>query len=208
MDNYRRGVEFVDAVRRRHMTRHFSGEPIDGDVVDRLLDLATRAPSAGYTQGLDLVVLSAEHARSAFWRAASSAAWRDRQGVESVLHAPVVIAPVVDPSAYLRRYGEPDKHHSGLAGIPAQSWPVPYWSIDAAFAVMTILLAASDAGLGALFFRLHGPAGEVLAALGAPTDRVMIGAIGLGHPAHSVPDGSPVRRPRRVPEDVVHRERW
>jgi nitroreductase len=52
---------------------------------------------------------------------------------------------------------------------------------------MLVLLAADDAGLGALFFRLHAPAQSVLTGLGLPEARVVIGAIALGHPASRPP---------------------
>lgn len=91
--------------------------------------------------------------------------------------------PIADPDAYVERYSSEDKAHSSLHGLPAASWPVPYWIVDAAFSVMLFLLAATDIGLGALFFRLHAPERDVLAGLGLPPDRVTIGAVALGYPA-------------------------
>ena len=61
----------------------------------------------------------------------------------------MLVIPLADEGAYRRRYGEPDKAHTGLADGP---WPVPYWHIDAAMATMNLLLAVVDADLGALFF--------------------------------------------------------
>ena len=68
----------------------------------------------------------------------------------------------------MRRYAEPDKAATGL-GRSAAAWPVPYWTVDAAFAVMTLLLAAEDAGLGALFFGVfQGEAGAARRARACP----------------------------------------
>lgn len=44
-------MEFADVVRKRRMVRHFKPDPIDPEVIDNVLRLAQRAPSAGYTQG-------------------------------------------------------------------------------------------------------------------------------------------------------------
>ena len=50
----------------------------------------------------------------------------------------------------------------------AANWPVPYWQIDTAFATMLLLLAAADAGLGALFFGVFRNAERLLDVLGTP----------------------------------------
>ena len=43
------------------MCRSFTSDPVEPDLVDRLVDLASRAPSAGKTQGWHLVVLEGDH---------------------------------------------------------------------------------------------------------------------------------------------------
>jgi nitroreductase len=51
-------MEFAEVVRRRRMVRHFKPDPIDPDVIDAMLRLAQRAPSAGYTQGQSFVIVT------------------------------------------------------------------------------------------------------------------------------------------------------
>ena len=61
---------------------------------------------------------------------------------------------------------------------------------------MTMLLAAEDAGLGALFFGVfHGEAGAA-PALGIPSDLQLLGAIALGWPLEdgAAPVGASARR--------------
>ena len=84
-----------------------------------------------------------------------------------LLDAPVIALPLADPQAYLDRYSEPDKRASGL-GDSTDAWPAPYWTIDTAMAVMTLLLAAEDAGLGALLFGVFEGEAELRDALGIP----------------------------------------
>lgn len=191
------------------MTRTFSPDPLPAEVLDRLLAGAGRAPSAGFSQGVDLIVLTSGPARSRFWEAASDARWRGApEGSAGLMAAPVIVVPVADPAAYLERYAETDKSSSDLAGRPAADWPVPYWVVDAAFVVMQLLLGATDAELGALFFRLHRPPAEVLDALGAPPGRVAIGALALGWPGPGDRRTSPATRRRRGMDELVHLERW
>jgi len=50
-------VELGDVVRKRRMTRGYSDEPVPPEVLDRVLGVALRGPSAGFSQGVDLLVL-------------------------------------------------------------------------------------------------------------------------------------------------------
>ncbi|RPI10640.1 MAG: nitroreductase family protein, partial [Actinobacteria bacterium] len=50
-------MEFEDVVRGRHMVRSFEDTSVAIEVVDRMIDRARRSPSAGYSQGVDFVVL-------------------------------------------------------------------------------------------------------------------------------------------------------
>ena len=74
------------------MTRRFATTPIPHDEVHELLDLARRAPSAGYSQGVHLLALQGE-ALADFWRITGAAEWfADVQ--PGVLDAPVVVLPL------------------------------------------------------------------------------------------------------------------
>src|SRR5487761_2558074 len=128
-------MEFSDAVRARRMTRNFSTEPVEEALLDRLLSLSLRAPTAGSAEGVELLVLTLARARAQFWEAIGDEAWRrDPARSQGLTRAPVIVLPCADPGAYLARYAKDDKATSSLAGLDAGSWPVPYWSIDAAFA--------------------------------------------------------------------------
>ena len=53
-------TEFAEVVRARRMTRAFDDRSISPGVLDGLVDLAARSPSAGKTQGWHLVVLEGD----------------------------------------------------------------------------------------------------------------------------------------------------
>jgi nitroreductase len=199
-------MEFADAVRRRHMTRNFRAAPLDRDLLDELLAAALRAPSAGNTQGRDLVVLQGPDQTARYWDATTDAAWRaGSRRFAGMARAPVVVLAFSDPAAYARRYAEPDKARPD--GSPVE-WVVPYWHVDAAFAVMTLLLAAADRGVGAAFLGNFRGEQALKEALGAPGHLRWLGAVLLGEPELPDPPSSSADRPRRGLDDGVHRGCW
>jgi nitroreductase len=182
------------------MVRRFDAErPVPREVVRRVLQTAVRAPSAGFTQGWDFVVLDTPESRHRFWAATADRepdAW-----MRGVSAAPVLVVCCANPQAYLDRYAEPDK---GWTDRDVGRWPIPYWDVDTGMAALLALLAAVDEGLGALFFGVPAPAhGEVRRALGIPADRRLVGVVALGHEARRVRSPS-LRRGRRPLSEVVH----
>lgn len=188
------------------MARAFETSPVDPGVVDELVDLASRAPSAGKTQGWHVLALEgADTAR--FWDVTLPAERRGTFRWRRLLDAPVILLPLADPHAYVDRYAEPDKASTGL-GTGTDAWPAPYWTIDASMAVMTLLLGAEDLGLGALFFGVFHDEAALRVELGIPEHLELLGAIALGHPATGASTGRSATRPRRTPDQIIHRARW
>jgi nitroreductase len=112
----------------------------------------------------------------------------------------------VDPDAYVERYGETDKRTSGL-GADAAAWPQPMWFVDGGMAVMAILYAAADAGVGACFFGVFDHEDALRKMLGVPGRVRLVGTVALGRPdpERDRPSRS-VSRPRR--DDVVRFGGW
>jgi nitroreductase len=189
------------------MTRAFRPDPVPIEILDELVDLASRAPSAGKSQGWHLVVLSGA-GTSRFWDVTLPMDRRRGFAFPKLVDAPVIALPLADRQAYLDRYSEPDKVASGL-GSSGDRWPAPYWTIDTAMAVMTLLLAAEDAGLGALFFGVFEDEAGLRRALGIPDGLELLGAIALGYPA-DVDDraGTSASRRRRTPDEIIHHGGW
>ena len=199
-------MDLTDAVRARRMVRAFTDEPVTAGVVDGLLDLARRAPSAGHSQGWAFLVLSGPEETSRYWDVALPADRRAGFRWPGLVAAPVLVVALVRPEAWTERYAEADKAATGL-GVGTAAWTVPYWWVDGGMAVEHILLGAVEAGLGACFFGLFGHEAAVLAALGVPDGWRALGTIALGHPAPDVP-GRSASRGRRALDDVIHRGRW
>ncbi len=190
------------------MVRAFTDEPVPAELVDGLVDLARRAPSAGKSQALDVVVLDRPDQVDTYWATTMTPAVRARFRWRGLLTAPVLMIIVTRPDAYVERYAESDKARPGL-GEHTDAWAVPYWFVDAGASIEHVLLGAVDVGLGACEFGLFDHEPAVRARFGIPEDRRLVATIALGWPD---PDrDEPARsssRPRRSLDEIVHRGGW
>lgn len=199
-------MEFSDVVRRRRMVRAYDPDrPVPRDALLRMLDLAVRAPSAGFSQGWDFLVLTAAADRDLFWQVTSDPDGEPDAWLTGMRSAPALVLCLSDPNRYLDRYAEPDK---GWADRDVARWPVPYWDVDTGMAALLVLLSAVDEGLAGCFFGVppeHQAA--TLAAFGAPADRRVVGVCSLGYAAADRRSPS-LRRGRRPVAEVAHDGRY
>jgi nitroreductase len=197
-------MEFTEVLRRRRMIRSYQqARPVPADALDAVLAAALRAPSAGFTQAISFLVLKSDAERETFWRLTADA---DNAWLRGMRTAPVLIAVWTSQQTYLDRYAEPDK---GWTDRDPARWTTPYWFVDAGMACMAALLSAVDQHLGACFFGI--PADRVTAvreAFGVPTSQLSVGVISLGYPVSAPISGSPTRRLRKAPAELVHRGAW
>jgi nitroreductase len=206
-----RRVDLKSAALRRRMVRSFSEEAVEPEAVDRILDLANRAPAAGNTDGRAFLLLEGREQTALYWEATTTAEWRSKsRRYPGMANAPVVVVVLADPSRYTDRYDEPDKQTSGLGTRAGgqQSWPVPYWYFDAGAAVMAMLLAVTDAGLGACFLGNFRGEEELLRSCAVVGSWRFVGAVLIGHPEGDDPPSSSVLRGRPQLSLVVHRGTW
>ena len=205
------GVEALSAlIRSRAMCRSFLSEEVDSAIIREIVDLGTRAPSAGRSQGLHIVELTGVD-REKLWGKSLPAERRTSFAFPGLLNAPVLLLMFVDPDAYVERYSERDKSHTSL-GEGRDRWSTPFWFVDAGMAAMSMLLAAEARSLGALFFALPEPEREIRSGLGVPDALATVGVLALGFKDDEDPDslgaGRSAARPRRTAEDVTHRGQW
>jgi nitroreductase len=200
-------MEFQEVVQRRRMVRSFERTPVPADVLERILENALHAPSAGFTQGYAFLVLEGEEQTKRFWSVTFDDADRRRAfAYPHLFDAPVLVIALSSKEAYLDRYAEPDK---GVDDRRESFWPVPYWHIDTGFAAMLMLLTAVDAGLGALFFGIFPEHLDAFRAeFAVPATFTPIGAIAFGYPAGDEARSPSLDRGRKPLDAVVHRANW
>ncbi len=187
-------MEFDRVVSKRRMIRAFKPEAVPEQSIRRILSCAQRYPSAGFSQGVALVVVTEP-----------GKVRRVRELNRLRGDAPVLIVPCVSEKIYHDRYHEPDKIQPDGTEI---SWPVPYWHFDVGCASLLILLAAVDEGLAAYFAGAFRP--ELLTEeLGIPEHFVPVGVISIGHPDYESDVPSPsLKRGRRPLNEFVHFQHW
>lgn len=191
----------AEVIRSRRMTRRFDPDrPVDDEQLAQLIDLATYAPSAGFSQGWHYLALTDSEVRARFWGAASTTLHDPDPWLAGVSQAPALVLCLSDPQAYLDRYAESDK---GWGDRDLSRWPIPYWDTDVAMGAMAILLGAHEVGLGALFFGVPAQRHDaVRAAFGIPDTLRLVGAIAIGHPRPG-PRSRSLRRGRRGNQEVI-----
>ena len=201
-------MDFADVLRRRRMIRSYdAARSVPPAAIDAVLAAALRAPSAGFTQGISLLVLSTDTERETFWRLTGCG---DTSWLRGMRTAPVLVLIWTSEEAYLERYAQPDK---GWTDRDPARWSAPYWFVDAGMASMAALLSAVDQHLAACFFGI--PADRIAAVrehFGVPASQLSVGVISLGYSA-AAPEvrpirGAPARRPRKVPTDLIHHSVW
>lgn len=211
-------MEFSEVVRRRRMVRAYAPDrPVPPAVVERLLEHAIRAPSAGFSQGWDFLVLRSPQERQRFWQASTGAAPDGEPDADDepqaspdpwltgMRTAPLLVVALSNKGAYLRRYAEDDK---GWTDEDETRWPVPYWDVDTGMAALLMLLTAVDEGLAGCFFGVPPDHHEAFrAAFDVPVDRTPVGVVSVGYPAPDRRSPS-LQRGRRQVGEVAHSGRF
>ena len=195
-------MEFVDVVMKRRAVRRFEEGGVERDVIERIARLAQRSPSAGFSQGQRLVVVTDPERRREVARICGEEFYADVFG-PWISECAAQFVPCVSAEIYHRRYQEADKVQEDGTEI---EWPVPYWFVDVGGTMQTIWLAAVNEGLGCGFVGTDD-LDALRAALGIPDEFTPIGVMPIGRPLPDV--RSPSLKRGWVPFAQFARwERW
>ncbi len=195
-------MEFIDVVMKRRAVRRFEEGGVDREVIERIARLAQRTPSAGFSQGQRLVVVTDLERRREVARVCGEDEYAPDFG-RWISTCAAQFIPCVSEAIYHRRYQENDKtDETGVEIV----WPVPYWFVDVGATMQNVMLAAVNEGLGCGF--AGAPSMPALRdVLGLPDEFVPIGVMPVGRPLPDV--RSPSLKRGWVPfEEFAHWERW
>jgi nitroreductase len=197
-------MEFSELLRRRRMVRNYDpARPVSREALERIVAAAQRAPSAGFSQGQRLVVVTETASRLAIADICHEPEYVEAGFDPWVSRAPALIVPCVSEEVYHRRYREPDKLGDDGTEI---DWPIPYWWVDVGATWMLIILAALDEGLATGFLGTHRVA-DLQAALGLPAEFAPIGVVTLGYARPDRRSGS-LQRGWRPLDDFARWQKW
>ena len=195
-------MDFVDVVMKRRAVRRFEEGGVKREVIERIARLAQRAPSAGFSQGQRLVVVTEPERRREVARICGEEFYEADFG-PWISECAAQFVPCVSEEIYHRRYREPDKVDDDGNEM---TWPVPYWFVDIGGTMQNIWLAAVNEGLGCGFVGTDD-LDALRDALNIPAEFTPIGVMPVGRPLPDV--RSPSLKRGWVPfDEFAHWERW
>lgn len=171
-------MDVLKAIKERRSIRAFKSDEVSPEIVDKLLDAAIWAPSAGNIQPWEFVIVRDEEIKRKLAEAASNQ--------EFIEEAPIVIVVCADEARSSQGYG------SRGATL--------YCIQDTAAAIQNILLAAHALGLATCWI---GAFSEELVkkALSTPPNVRPVAIIPVGYAAEK-----PEPRQKRPIKEIVHYE--
>lgn len=196
-------MEFREVVMKRRAVRRFQDGGVPRETIEDIARLAQRAPSAGFSQGQRLVVVTERERRREIAAICREAGYVEMGFGPWISECAAQFIPCVSEQIYHRRYQEPDKLDDGGREI---DWPVPFWWVDVGATMQNVMLATVNAGLGCGFVGTDDvPA--LKAALGLPAEFEPIGVMPVGIPVTD--KRSPSLKRGWVPfADFARWERW
>ena len=198
-------MDFFDVVMKRRAVRRFEDGGVDRDVIERISRLAQRAPSAGFSQGQRLIVVTEPDRRREVARLCGEEEYQDLDMGPWISECAAQFIPCVSEAVYHRRYQESDKLRDDGTEI---DWPIPYWWVDVGATMQNVMLAAVNEGLGCGFVGTEATGWQQIRdLLGIPDEFTPIGVMPVGRPLPDV--RSPSLKRGWLPfESFAHWESW
>ncbi len=169
-------MEFSDVILNRHSIRTFTDQTVEPDKLQKILETANLAPSAGNLQAYEIYVVTDAKKRDGLSCAALAQ--------EYIAVAPVALVFCTHPELTEGRYTE-----RGTRLYTVQ---------DATIACTFAMLAATNIGLGSVWVGTFDEK-VVRMIIGAPEGQVPVVILAIGYPGEF-----PTQHPRRPLEHITH----
>lgn len=171
-------MDLLEVIRKRRSIRTFKKQDLPQGTVEKLLDAARWAPSAGNVQPWEFVIASAEKTKQQLAHAAFN-----QKGLKE---ASIVIVVCADERRAFESYNVRGRSLHCLQ--------------DTAAAIQNILLTAYSLGLGSCWIGAFKE-DEVKKVVNAPAEMRPVALIPVGYP-----NESPSERNRRSVREIMHQE--
>jgi 5,6-dimethylbenzimidazole synthase len=173
---------FRDLVLWRRDVRRFRTDPVDEKVLDDLIEIATHAPSVGFSQPWRFVKVKSAERRRAVWESfakANARALGDYGDQQKSNYAMLKLAGLKEAPIHLAVFS--DESTRAGSGLGRQTMPETLrYSVVAA--VQTMWLAARAEGLGVGWVSILDPE-DVTRALDVPAGWKLVAYLDMGWPA-------------------------
>jgi 5,6-dimethylbenzimidazole synthase len=208
-DEERRGV-YRAIYERRDVRSHFLPEPVPAQVLSRILDAAHHAPSVGFMQPWDFIVIRDPSVREEIYRnfdCASRRAAQAYQGEQRELYHSLKLAGILEAPVNICVTCDPERAKG--SGLGRQTDPgVPIYSTVCA--VQNLWLAARAESLGVGWVSILD-LDQLKATLGIPQALTPIAYLCVGYVSEFRPQPDLEEKgweTRSQLADVVHLDRW
>ena len=173
--------QFEELLKWRRDVRSFRSDPVDAQLLDHLLCLASLAPSVGYSQPWRFVVVESAECREAIranFEHCNREALNLYSGEKAQLYASLKLAGLQDAPVQLAIFLIQTAEHGSRLGRVTMPETLEY---SAVLAVHTLWLAARTYGLGLGWIFILDPV-EVNRGLNVPHDWKLIAYLCIGYP--------------------------
>ena len=196
-------AQLRDLFRWRRDVRHFRREPVQAELLEELLDIATLAPSVGLSEPWRFVTVDDPARRKAVrasFELCNALALAGQDADRAVLYARLKLAGFDEAPCHLAVFAEADPQQGHGLGRGTMPETTAYSTV---MAVHTLWLAARAAGLGLGWVSILDPI-VVASVLDVPSGWTLIGYFCMGFPEldNDVPEleraGWEHRRPART----------
>ena len=171
-------MDVSEAIKNRRSVRAFSSQPVSDEEIDRLIEAARWAPSAGNLQPWEFIVVREPEIKHGLCKAAGNQTFIEK--------APVVVVVCADPQRSAKGYGS--------RGINL------YCLQDTAAATQNMLLTAQAMGLATCWVgAFHEEKAKKVVKI--PEGVRPVAIVPVGHATEK-----PRVRPRRPLNEIVYRE--
>lgn len=175
-------MDIYKIISARHSIRKYKSIPVEEEKLNRVLEAARIAPSAGNRQPWHFIVIKDEEVKKQLKEAQ---VYVSPKGGDWFYSAPVIICACGESSKSWKRKDAKD-----------------YRDVDVAIAFDHLILAATAEGLGTCWIGAFDPV-PAKKVLGIPEGIEPIVFTPLGYP-----DDSPQDRGRKSKSEIIHQNRW